>query len=490
MLAVLLSFVFGAFSADENEFETPIQMRPDVGDSSPAKHRPNVLLIMADDLGYECLRCNGGTSYSTPNLDRLAETGVRFTHCFVNPLCTPTRVALMTGRYNFRNYVRFGTLPQEEFTFGHMMQDAGYATCIVEKWQLNGKGGTTPDKAGFDEYFMKPGDAFNYADPYIRDNTWEKRQHKGAYGPDLCVDYLCGFMQRNKDRPFFAYYPMALTHFPFKPTPDSPAWASGNRHEDDWKKHMPDMVAYMDKLVGRLVAKLEELDIRENTLILFLGDNGTDTRVTSRLRGKPYRGGKGWLTDAGTHVPMIASWKGVVPGGRVLDDLVDATDFFATIAEATGAKPRRPPGGGVIDGVSFLPRLMGGEEAAREWILIELINEFRTFGKKRRPAFAGHEGRYVRNHRWKLYAAGQSKRDIPFYKGGALHDMLNDPQEKHPIPPGSGGEDAAEARKELQTVLKDHRWEGDKTSSGPLKALRSEKSYRQSCDVSYSNRRK
>ncbi|MGM0486012.1 MAG: sulfatase-like hydrolase/transferase [Planctomycetota bacterium] len=421
-----------------------------------ASERPNIVLIMADDLGYECLGCNGGESYETPHLDRLAATGARFTHCFVNPICTPTRVALMTGRYNFRNYERFGTLPKNEFTFGHMMQDAGYATCIVEKWQLDGKGGTTPDRAGFDEYYMKPGDRFNYADPFIQDNNWERVRHKGEYGPDLCVDYLCDFLDRHEDEPFFVYYPMALTHFPFKPTPDSDAWESGNRHEDDWRKYMPDMVAYMDKLVGRIVGKLDELGVRENTLIMFLGDNGTDRRVTSRFDGKPFKGGKGWLTDAGTHVPMIVNWKGTIAGDRVLNDLVDPTDFFATIADVTGAKPRTPPGDGVIDGVSFLPRLMGAEEPARDWLLIELINEFRMFGENQ--AFAGHEGRYVRDHRWKLYAAGKSRRDIPFYKGGQLYDMLSDPREESPIKPGSNAE-ADAARKRLQAVFGAHAWE-------------------------------
>lgn len=285
-------------------------------------NKPNVLLIMADDLGYECLGCNGGTSYATPHLDRLAKTGVRFRHCYVNPICTPTRVALMTGRYNFRNY----------------------------------------------------------ADPFIQDNTWERVQQQGAYGPDLCVDYLCDFFERHQDRPFFAYYPMALTHFPFKPTPDSPAWQSGDRHEDDWKKYMPDMVAYMDKLVGRLVGKLEELGIRDNTLIMFLG-------------------------------------------------------------------------------VSFLPRLLGAEEPARDWVLVELINEFRKFGAQQRPAFAGHEGRYVRNHRWKLYAAGQSRRGIPFYRGGQLYDLQHDLREQHPIPPGGGGQEAETARQQLQAVFDEHPWE-------------------------------
>jgi arylsulfatase A len=424
-----------------------------------ADNRPNVVLIMADDLGYECLGCNGGTSYATPNLDRLAETGVRFTHCYVNPLCTPTRVALMTGRYNFRNYTQFGTLPETEFTFGHMMQDAGYVTCIVEKWQLDGKGGTRPDKAGFDEYYMKPGDAYNYADPYIRDNTWERVRHKGAYGPDLCVDYLCNFIERHKDEPFFAYYPMALTHFPFKPTPDSPAWNSGDRHEENWKKYFLDMVTYMDKIVGTLVGRLEELGIRDNTLILFLGDNGTDTRIASQFRGKSYRGGKGWLTDAGTHVPMIVNWPGVVKGGRVLDDLVDPTDLFMTIAEAAGSKPRRPPGDGVIDGVSLLPRLTGAKNPAQDWVLIELINEFRKFGKEQRPAFAGHEGRYVRNHRWKLYDTGKSRRNIPFYKGGQLYDIVNDPDEERPIAPDDNDPESVAARKDLQAVFDAHPWE-------------------------------
>jgi arylsulfatase A len=175
------------------------------------RQRPNVIVIMADDLGYECLGCNGGASYQTPRLDQLARTGVRFTHCFVNPLCTPTRAALMTGRYNFRNYERFGSLPEREFTFGHMMQDAGYATCIVGKWQLEGEGGTTPDRAVFDDYYMYSGSGSHHADPDMPDNDWEHVQHKeGEYGPKLAVDYLCDFLDRHRKKPFFAYYPLPI----------------------------------------------------------------------------------------------------------------------------------------------------------------------------------------------------------------------------------------------------------------------------------------
>jgi arylsulfatase A-like enzyme len=218
------------------------------------------------------------------------------------------------------------------------------------------------------------------------------------------------------------------------------------------------MVEYMDKLVGRIVGKLEDLGIRENTLILFLGDNGTHPSQNSQFRGKPFRGGKSFLTSAGTHVPLIVNWKGRFEGGRVLDDLVDPSDFFATISEATGAKPRTPPGDSVIDGVSFLPRLMGAEKPARDWVLVEYINEFRKFGPQQRLAFPGNEGRYVRDHRWKLYDAGQSRRDIPFFQGGQLYDMRKDPLEKHPIQPGLKDE-ADAARKKLQAVFAARAWQ-------------------------------
>ncbi len=408
------------------------------------RRRPNVIVIMADDLGYEGLGCNGGESYKTPHLDKLAAGGVRFTNCFVNPVCTPTRLALMTGRYNFRNYTQFGMLPAAEPTFGHMMHGP----------PLEEKGGVTPDRAGFDEYYV----SWGYADPSIADNEWERVQHKGAYGPQLDADYLCDFIERHSEEPFFVYFTPILPHNPFTPTPDSPAWKSGNRHEDDWRKYMPDMVAYLDKLVGQLVGKLEELGIREKTLIVFLGDNGTNTRVTSQFLGKPFEGGKVWLTDAGTHVPLIVNWKGIIEGGRVLDDLVDPTDLLVTITDATGAKPRKPPGDGVIDGVSFLPRLMGAKKPARDWVLIEYINEFRKFDPEQRLAFPGQEGRYVRDHRWKLYDAGKSRRDIPFYKGGQLYDMLEDPLEERPIEPGSTAE-ADAARKKLQAVFAARAWQ-------------------------------
>ncbi len=426
--------------------------------------RPNVILIMADDLGYETLGCNGGTSYRTPNLDKLARTGVRFTNCYANPLCTPTRVTLMTGRYMHRNYTQFGHLPPGEPTFGHMMQDAGYATAVVGKWQLGagrGQGGTHPDEAGFDEHLLKAGsNRDGYADPIISSSAHpEPRQMAGHYGPDVFADYIGGFLERNRNRPFFLYHPMFLPHFFFSPTPDSPEWKTGDRRltaPHHLRTHplntrfFTDMVAHMDKNIGRIVRKLDELGLRENTLLMFLGDNGTEVSIRSRMGDVEVEGEKGSLTDEGTHVPMIVDWPGQAEAGLVADDPVVPADFFATIAEATGAKPRRPPGDGKLDGVSFLPRVMGRPGRGREWALVEYVHE------NRGRMYLGHEGRYVRDRRWKLYGDGVSTRGQRYFRAGQLYDMLKDPGEQQPIDPARDTKESAEARQRLQKVLAEH----------------------------------
>ena len=187
--------------------------------------RPNIVLILADDMGFECLNCYGGTSYRTPNLDALAAAGLKFNHCHAQPICTPTRVQIMTGLYNQRNYIRFGLLDPEATTFGHVLKQAGYKTCIVGKWQLEG-GLTGPNKLGFDEYCLwqlnrRPP---RYPNPGLEINGDQVNYTNGEYGPDIVSDYLCEFIERNQQGPFFAYYPMILPHFPFVPTPDSDDW--------------------------------------------------------------------------------------------------------------------------------------------------------------------------------------------------------------------------------------------------------------------------
>jgi len=421
--------------------------------AAQGRPKPNVVLLLADDFGYECVGANGGASYRTPNLDRLAETGARFTHCYTPPLCTPTRVQLMTGRYNFRNYTLFGRLPKGEQTFAHMLKKAGYATAAAGKWQLDEQGEQTPEDAGFDEYCLwniyqngkwVRGD--RYADPnfLVYDRVSRGAAPKsfpGEYGPDVARGYLTEFIERQtrEKRPFLAYYPMLLTHAPFEPTPDSQEWKTGNRHQKD-DRFFKDMVEYMDKEVGLLVKKLDDLGVRDNTLILFVGDNGTGQGLVSEMMdGRKITGAKGRLVDAGSHVPMIVNWRGALQPG-VRDDLVDTTDFLPSIAEATGAVLPTPPGDGIIDGRSFLPQLKGQKGRPREWVLVD----YRAGQGNGR-----NDGRFARDRRWKLY--GFAADGAPKVKSGQLFDISRDPDELSPVTAGSPEGEAARAR--LQKVL-------------------------------------
>ena len=420
--------------------------------------RPNVILIMADDLGYETLECNGGTSYKTPVLDSLARTGVRFTNCYANSLCTPTRITLMTGRYMYRNYTAFANFPAEDPTFGHMMQDAGYATAVVGKWQLRN---VTPQELGFDEYLLKiDSNHDGYADPIIYSSTDpEPRQLMGRYGADVFYEYIKDFLERKKDQPFFLYYPMHLTHFYFSPTPDSMEWESGNRRliaEHHLRpdplntRFFTDMVAYMDKTIGRIVNTLDELEIRDNTLLLFLGDNGTEVSIRSYMGDQMVPGEKGSLTRWGTHVPMIVNWPAKAKSGFIAEGPVVPADFMATIADATGAKPRIPPGDGILDGVSFLPVITGKTDQIRQWALVEYVLEDRG------RMYTGKEGRYAFDGRWKLYDVGVSRRGQPYYKAGQLFDLVTDPLEQDPILLGEDSEESKMARHRAMKFLEHH----------------------------------
>ncbi len=193
---------------------------------------PNIILIMADDMGYETTGFNGGLSYSTPVLDRLASEGIRFTNCYSQPLSTLSRVKMMTGKYNFRNYEHFGYLNPDEFTFGIMMKNAGYNTCIAGKWQLNGLNRNNPGNQdvsrpynfGFYEYCLwqlhnTRAKGERYANPLITQNGEDLPRDKDAYGPDVFSNYINDFIDRNVNEKFFIYYPMVLPHDPFVPTP-------------------------------------------------------------------------------------------------------------------------------------------------------------------------------------------------------------------------------------------------------------------------------
>ena len=408
------------------------------------QQKQNIILILADDLGYECLGCYGGESYNTPNLDAMAASGTRFTHAYALPLCTPTRVQIMTGKYNFRNWKAFGILDPDEKTFGHYMPHAGYKTCVTGKWQLwsynppnfepewRGQG-MLPENAGFDEFFLwhaghTEDKGSRYADPLIFDNNGLRQDTKGRYGPDLYVEYLLDFVKRYQNQPFFVYYPMALTHGPFMPTPDSLEWIE-NRHKSN-VGNFKYMVEYTDKIVGQIMNGLDDLGLCDNTLVMFIGDNGSPTEVVSMLGDRPFRGGKGKSTDAGTRVPLIASWGNNETGTSVCNDLVDCSDFLPTMMEIVGTSL---PSQTICDGRSFLPQLVGKRPNPREWIYA-WHNPLPGWAK---------EGYYLQewaqDQTWKLY------------DDGLLYNLVIDVLEEYPIEEDT--EESKTARKNLQSVL-------------------------------------
>lgn len=400
--------------------------------TAPADERPpNLILIMADDLGYETLGANGGTSYRTPELDRLAAQGARFTHCYAQPLCTPTRVQLMTGQYNIRNYINFGIIDPQAVTFGGLLRDAGYRTCIVGKWQL-GHDPQLPQRLGFEEsclwqHTRRPP---RYANPGLEYQGVERDFTNGEYGPDLVCDYAIDFIRRHRDEPFLVYYPMLLTHGPFQPTPDSPGWDPARRGEQSGRdrRNFGDMVAYMDKLIGRLDRCLDELQLRERTLVLFLGDNGTQAGVPSQMGERTVIGGKGSPNDAGMHVPLVVSWPGTI-APQVRDDLVDTTDFLPTLLDAARVAP---PANLPLDGRSLLPALLGRTATPREWIYCWY---------RPRPLQNPGIREFAFDHQYRLMRSGE------------LYDRVADPNHKRPLAADERSPAAQAAALRLQAAL-------------------------------------
>jgi arylsulfatase A len=338
--------------------------------------KPNVVVIMADDLGYECLGVNGSEDYKTPHLDRLATTGMRFTNAFANPLCTPSRVKLMTGVYNVQNYIKFGTLGRNEKTFAHTLKADGYKTCIVGKWQL-GRELDSPHHFGFDEACLwqhlrgrtRKGGPYDtrFSNPRMEINGALKNFSNGEFGPDIVADFALDFIEKNQDKPFLVYYPMILTHCPFIPTPGTADWDPQSPGSPTYKgeaKYFADMDHHMDKNVGKIIAKLEELKLRENTIVIFTGDNGTDEPVVTQWQGRSIPGGKGQMNDNGTRVPLIVSYPGHIQPGSTSDELVDFTDIFPTLCDVTGT---HLPEGHPRHGVSLWGTLQGKSGRNKPW---------------------------------------------------------------------------------------------------------------------------
>jgi arylsulfatase A len=371
----------------------------------------NIILILSDDVGAETVGAYGGESYQTPNIDQLANDGIRFDHGHAQPLCTPSRVKIMTGKYNFRNYSHFGFLEPGEKTFAHLLRDAGYATAVVGKWQLFNNvverelRGSLPAGAGFDDYLLwqvkNEQRSSRYWGPLLDDNG-ELRQHDAeAFGPDLFNDYALQYIEEHSDQPFFLYYPMVLAHDPWTTTPDMRDESASDQDK------FAAMMAYMDKMVGKVRATVEGQGIADRTVIIFIGDNGTGRSIVSRQHGQDVPGGKGKTLNTGSHVPFMAWGPGAVAGRGESSSLVNLNDILPTLAELAGISL---PVEYSRDGVSLLPVLQGATELDRQSIFIHY-----------EPRWNAVPARYAFDRRWKLYEDGE------------FYDMQADPQQQRPL---------------------------------------------------------
>jgi len=418
--------------------------------ANAAERKPNIVFVLGDNLGKDWIGCYGSDERPTPHIDKLAAAGVRFRHCYMTAFCSTSRAAIYTGRYGFRTgwhthhdaaiYGGGGLDWDREVTIARVLKCAGYATAITGKWQINDLY-EQPDalaRHGFDEHLVwtgalegegnaeqrwkasiAPGGKreleSRYWDPVVFRNA-QRLTMKGKFGPDEYLNYLLDFIKRHKDRPFFAVYATPLTHVPSVTTPTSP-----NPDATEREQYIG-MLRHLDEQVGRLVTELDRLALRDNTIIVFTTDNGSSRIYSGTVGGKEVPGGLGSQTEPGLDTPLVVNCPGRVPMGQVSDALVDCTDFFATLADLTGAA--LPPGV-VIDGRSFAAELDDRHDtrSMREWM------------------FAQYAGvRVIRDHRYKLYSDGR------------LYDVAADWLERNDLAEGRQPEMLA-ARSRLQAVL-------------------------------------
>ena len=329
-------------------------------------NRPNFLFILADDLGWSQIGCYGSNYYETPNIDRLAREGMRFTDAYAAcPVCSPTRASIMTGKYPARlhltDFIAGGSfpyekynqpewqkyLPLEEVTIAEVLKTAGYATASFGKWHLSIDKKPpkslpfNPDKQGFDEYYVtyKPS---SKTDP-----------ESDAHNVEAITQKSLEFMERHKDEPFFLYVPHNTIHAPVLGKKKL-VQKYKNKPGSDLPQNNPvlgAMIEELDKSTGRLLKKLDELKIADKTIVIFFGDNGGLERYAKQT---PLRSGKANLYEGGIREPLIVRWPGVVKPGSTCSEPVTSVDFFPTFLEIVGMKDQaKKP----IDGVSLVPVL-------------------------------------------------------------------------------------------------------------------------------------
>jgi arylsulfatase A-like enzyme len=357
---------------------------PSPTNAAPPVQRPNIVFILADDLGGTDLACYGSGYYETPHIDALAAAGMKFTDGYTcGPNCQPTRAALMSGQYAPRTGVytvgstnRFDTssrplvpvenaegLATEKVTVAEALKQAGYATGMFGKWHLGNGRDQHPSNQGFDEAIVSAGRHFNF------DTNPKVEVPAGAYLADFLTDKAVDFLERHKAEPFFLYLPHFGVHSPHEAKPEltkrfeGKAAAGGHRDPT-----YAAMIASVDESVGRVMAKLEELKLAENTLVIFSSDNGGVggyqaagiPKAGGITDNSPLRGGKGMLYEGGVRVPYLFVWKGTIQPGSVSHEPILSVDLFPSLVELAGGKP---PTDQPLDGTSYVRLLKSGGEA-------------------------------------------------------------------------------------------------------------------------------
>ncbi|HVX11572.1 MAG TPA: sulfatase [Pirellulales bacterium] len=410
-----------------------------------APRGPNVVFILADDLGFTDLACYGSQYYESPNIDRLAAQGLRCTDGYsCGPNCQPTRAALLSGQYGPRTGIytvgsieRFDwrsrslrpvdnvtELPLNRVTVAQALQRAGYATGLFGKWHLGEDDTHHPLRRGFDEAFTTEGRHFDFVTNPPVDYP------PGAYLADFLTDRAIDFLRRHRNEPFFLYLPHFGVHGPHQAKPELiahfKAKAPGGGHHDPTYAAM---IASVDESVGRVVAALDELGIAENTLVIFSSDNGgvggyerEGIFGNSITDNSPLRGGKGMLYEGGIRVPYVFRWTGRIPAGGTSAFPINSVDLYPTLLELTGAKQ---PEGQVLDGESYAERLLGKDgpkDATRDAIYWHFPGYLGAARGTWRTAPAGA----IRAGDWKL---------LEFFEDGhvELYNLCEDPGEKHDL---------------------------------------------------------
>lgn len=346
---------------------------------SAQQTKPNIVFFLADDIGTECFGCYGGAEYETPCVDALASQGIQYMNMNAQPLSSPSRVQILTGQYNDKNYVAFGYVNDDNPTFAQLAQQAGYSTAIFGKWQL-GRDREMIHRMGFDQFYCSQIEVYRESrsatqtDRYAN-SMWDDNGESydfAIYGPESAEKRAYKYMDEQiaAGKPFVMYFTEPLVHTPHVTTPDDDEWDV--RYESRFTAaqdtcHFRSMVKYMDKQVGQMVSYLKEKGVWDNTIFIFAADNGTSTRIVSKQQdGTRLRGGKGDPCYMGTHVPMIIAWGDKVQH-REVEHLVDFTDILPTVADACGvAVPQEWD----VDGVSLYPELCGKEPSKKDLVLI------------------------------------------------------------------------------------------------------------------------